>query len=290
LEQSNFELLHNANYLPEMEFTPDSEDYTENGLLMCGKCRTPKQKIMQFHGSPKTVWGVLCKCAQEKEELRRKEQRLMEFETRMQNLNQGNRISDMEFLHDCFETAERYDDEETQALTVCERYIENWKLMRKNNIGMLIYGSVGAGKTFLANCMASAMFEQMVTATVTSFPRLLNLLQDSQNRQELLDQLNRYDLLVIDDLGAERDSAYALEQVFSIIDARAKIRKPLIVTTNLSLQELKHPQNMACARIYDRILELCPITLKMTGESRRAELAKEKRELARRILLGTLES
>ena len=49
-------------------------------------------------------------------------------------------------------------------------------------------------------------------------------------------------------------------------------------------QELKNPPNQQYARIYDRILELCPITLKMTCDSRRAVKAKEKRELARRIL------
>ena len=41
---------------------------------------------------------------------------------------------------------------------------------------------------------------------------------------------------------------------------------------------------MAYARIYDRILELCPVALKMTGDSRRSEKAKEKRALARKLL------
>ncbi|MGM9601131.1 MAG: ATP-binding protein, partial [Faecousia sp.] len=82
----------------------------------------------------------------------------------------------------------------------------------------------------------------------------------------------------------ERDSSYAVEQVFNVIDARARSSLPLIVTTNMTLDELKNPPSMQYARIYDRVLELCPITLKMTGESRRAGNAEARRSKAREIL------
>ena len=50
---------------------------------------------------------------------------------------------------------------------------------------------------------------------------------------------------------------YGLEQVYNVIDSRYRSRKPLIVTTNLSLTELQNPQDTAHARIYDRVLEMC---------------------------------
>ena len=72
----------------------------------------------------------------------------------------------------------------------------------------------------------------------------------------------------------ERQTEYAREQVFHLIDSRYLSRRPLIVTTNLSLRELKNPADMAQQRIYDRILEMC-IPVCFNGESLRQEKARE---------------
>ena len=76
-------------------------------------------------------------------------------------------------------------------------------------------------------------------------------------RNEVVDRLCRYPLLIIDDFGMERDTDYALEQVYNIIDSRYRSKRPLIITTNLTLDEIRHPQDVAHARIYDRVLEMC---------------------------------
>ena len=94
-------------------------------------------------------------------------------------------------------------------------------------------------------------------------------------RNEVLDRLNRYRLLILDDFGMERGTEYALEQVYNVIDSRTRSGKPLIVTTNLSLDELKNPSDTAHARIYDRVLELC-VPICFTGESLRKAHAGEK--------------
>ena len=96
------------------------------------------------------------------------------------------------------------------------------------------------------------MIDKQVRASVTNFPRILNKLQGfGEDKQEFLDKLSRYDLLVIDDLGVERDTSYSVEQVFNVIDARSRTGKPLIVTTNLSLADLQNPSSLGYARIYD---------------------------------------
>ena len=61
-------------------------------------------------------------------------------------------------------------------------------------------------------------------------------------------------------------------------------RKPLIVTTNLTLEALKHPDDLAHARIYDRILEICAPIL-FGGENLRVEKANETKTAARSLLL-----
>ena len=158
--------------------------------------------------------------------------------------------------------------------------------MLAENIGILFYGSVGTGKTFYASCIANALLERRVAATATSFPRLLNLLQGAQEKQRLLDSLARYKLLILDDLGVERDSTFGLEQIFNIIDARSHVHLPIIVTTNLPMEELRNPSSMPYARIYDRVLEMCPVALKLTGDSRRRQNAESRKQLAQKVLLG----
>ena len=59
---------------------------------------------------------------------------------------------------------------------------------------------------------------------------------------------------------------------------------PLIVTTNLTLDALKHPDDLAHARIYDRILEICAPIL-FGGENLRVEKANEMKTAARNLLL-----
>ena len=93
---------------------------------------------------------------------------------------------------------------------------------------------------------------------MTNFARIMNELNNAfSGRNEVVDRLCGYPLLVIDDFGMERGTEYVLEQIYNIIDSRYRSRKPLIVTTNLTLTELKNPQDTAHARIYDRLLELC---------------------------------
>ena len=71
--------------------------------------------------------------------------------------------------------------------------------------------------------------------------------------------------------------------IYNIIDSRYRSRKPLIVTTNLTLTELKNPQNTAHARIYDRLLELCtPIAC--TGPSMRKDIGQAKLNLLKALL------
>ena len=79
----------------------------------------------------------------------------------------------------------------------------------------------------------------------------------------------------IDNLGAERDTGHTMEQMFSVVDSRYRSGKPLIVTTNLRLDELKHPPDLAYARIYDRILERCAPIL-FAGKNFREDNAARK--------------
>ena len=164
------------------------------------------------------------------------------------------------------------------------RSVEQWQTMKAENIGLLLWGGVGTGKSFLAGCIANALMEQEVPVRMTNFTRILNELNNSfSGRNEVVDRLCRYPLLILDDFGMERGTEYALEQIYTIVDSRYRSRKPLIVTTNLTLDELRHPQDTVHARIYDRLLEMC-VPISCIGTSFRKETAQEKLERPKSLI------
>ena len=68
--------------------------------------------------------------------------------------------------------------------------------------------------------------------------------QAGWNAKEIISTINSNPLVVIDDLGTERNTDYALEQLFAVIDARSMSHKPTIITTNLSMQELTSAKDL----------------------------------------------
>ena len=157
---------------------------------------------------------------------------------------------------------------------------------------LLLYGNTGVGKTFLTHCIAKELLSQSYTVVYLTSIGLFDILEKNKFDRELssleksttVSYIMNCDLLILDDLGAERGTEYALEQVFAVIDARYRSRKPLIVTTNLTLDALKHPDDLSHARIYDRILEICAPIL-FSGENLRVEKANETKTAARSLLL-----
>lgn len=162
-------------------------------------------------------------------------------------------------------------------------YVDCWHKMLSDNIGLLLWGEVGTGKSYFAACIANALVEQCVSVKMTNFASILNDLFSSDDKNGYINRLNESSLLIIDDLGIERDTEYALEQVYNIIDTRYKSNKPLIVTTNLSLTELKHPVDTEHKRIYDRVLEMC-VPIRFNGENMRTAKAKSKLKQAADLL------
>ena len=122
---------------------------------------------------------------------------------------------------------------------------------------------------------------------MTNFSRIVNGMPDmwSGERNAYIESFNRYKLLIIDDLGVERETDYVMEQVYQIIDQRYKNKQPLIVTTNLGWQEIKNAETTKMQRIYDRIVEMC-LPVQVIGNSRRADTNREKQTKAKALFRG----
>lgn len=253
----------------------EPEDYTgEDGLLYCGKCRTPKEAF--FPADKITLFGrdrhpAECDCQRAKRmEREAAEQRRKHLDTVEDLKRRG--FTDPAMRCWTFEN----DNGRNPLMEQARKYVKKWDEAQEKNIGLLLWGKVGTGKTYLAGCIANALMEQEIPVRMTNFAAILNDLAASfEGRNEYIDRLCRFPLLIIDDFGMERGTEYGLEQVYNVIDGRNRSEKPLIVTTNLTLQELKQPPDTAHARIYDRLLAMCaPVCCTAANFRREAAQAK----------------
>ena len=255
--------------------------YGKDGLLYCGKCHTPKEaffaKGIALMGKNKHPIECICqRTEREKQEALISQQKHSDLVRRLK----AEGFSDPSMLDWTFAN----DNGRSLQMSHTHRYVEQWQTIHAENIGLLLWGGFGTGKSFLAGCIANALMEQEVPVRMTNFARILNELNGSfSGRNDIVDRLCRYPLLIIDDFGMERGTEYTLEQIYNIVDSRYRSRKPLIVTTNLPLNEIRHPQDTAHARIYDRILEMC-VPISCIGASLRKENAQKKLESMKSLI------
>ena len=239
----------------------------EEGLLMCGKCHTKKQFRGVFLGVEKVV-PSLCRCrAEELEKEREAEERKKTMRLAKELRRAGMPESDMQGW-----TFANSDNENPRLIQAAKSYVDNFDKLKPFGKGLLLYGDCGTGKTYAAACIVNALIDQGIPCLMTNFSRVINTLWSIEKKQEYIDAFNQYSLLVLDDLGAGRQSEYVAEQVFNVIDGRYRAKLPLIVTTNLSLREMTAPG--ANKRIYERLLERCH-PVEVSGESRRRKKLKE---------------
>ena len=252
-----------------MTAAPEPEDYTgADGLLYCGKCH--KAKEAYFTPDKAVFFGrdrhpAECDCQRTEREKREAAEERRRHLDAVEDLKRRG-FTDQTMRGWTFEN----DNGENPQTGIARRYVEEWEREYTENLGCLFWGGVGTGKSYLAGCIANALMEKEIPVCMTNFALILGDLAASfAGRNEYISRLCRYPLLIIDDFGMERGTEYGLEQVYNVIDSRYRSKKPLIVTTNLTLNELHHPQDTAHARIYDRLLEMCPPVLFTGGNIRR---------------------
>lgn len=252
-----------------------------DGLQYCIKCNESKEArhTSSLLGAD-YVRPRLCLCDRE---------RIKHEDEDRENRQQMSRI-----LHDrsvCFHERRMLewtfdnDDGSVQAMEYARLYVDNWDKMKQEHIGLLLWGDVGVGKTYMAAAIANALLDAGKKVKMTDFAEISNI--SVFDSAEYVKALISYELLVIDDLGSERKTDFALQNVFDVINRRWESGLPLIVTTNLSLDEIKtfKDEDMMRRRIYDRILEMCKPIL-ISGESKREQSGKYKMDMLRGIFIG----
>ena len=166
-------------------------DYTgEDGLLYCGKCHTAKQFRLDVPSLEGRLLPHLCRCRQEqldreaaKQEACRRRQTVADLKRRG--------FTDTAMQEWTFTN----DNGKCQQMKHAHFFVEHWEIMRTENIGYLLWGGVGTGKSYFAGCIANALMEQEVSVRMTNFALILNDLTASfEGRNEYIARLCRVPL------------------------------------------------------------------------------------------------
>ena len=259
-------------------------DYYENGILYCGKCHEAKR--MTIHNDEKGTdfqVGTPCKCKREEIQAREQAKKREERENKLEKLKMDSGLRGEEkSLH--FSDLTIAPDNKS-IITKSNSYAINFPKFYKKGQGLLFYGDIGTGKTHMAKTIVNSIIEKYCTPAV--IVSLIDVIQTFQNGNEveimkLEWRLRQATLLVVDDLGTERTTDFAFEKIYKILNDRYEYRKPMICTTNMTLQAMRECEDVKYARLFDRILEKCyPMAFKgksfrkKKAETNWAEMAKE---------------
>lgn len=162
-----------------------------------------------------------------------------------------------------------------RALAIARRFVANFKKVRNDpQNGICLVGPPGTGKSHLAYAILNELLaKHLVVGAAGTVPEILDALRPTvgdkgqtlpaENRLEFL---KTADIVVLDDLGVERQTEWALERLFVLLNARYNNQLPTIITSNLRLEEVD--ASLEWERIVSRIKEMC-VTVVIDGQDYR---------------------
>ena len=149
-------------------------------------------------------------------------------------------------------------------MSICRSFINEFDQKYAN---LFFYGTVGCGKSFLSCCVAKELIEAGHSVIYFSAIGLFEFLSrysfDHKNKENLynaFEDLYNCDLVIIDDLGTEITNSFVTSELFSCLNERHIRKRSTIISTNLSLGELRDRYS---DRIFSRITsnyEVCKLS------------------------------
>ncbi len=152
----------------------------------------------------------------------------------------------------------------TKALTICQKFTEDFGKSFEN---IFLCGNVGIGKTYLTHCIAREILEKGHSVVYIGAIKLFELFNThifskDVDVSEEYDNIFTCDLLIIDDLGTELASSATISQLFACLNDRLLAKKPTVISTNLSINQL---EDLYSERTASRIFSQYQI-LRLFGE------------------------
>ena len=262
------------------DINPETEKpQTDDRVVYCDHCGMPKNKWIPpgpVLGSGRYV-PIPCKCDLERMKKLTDERAFREHEDKKQRLyHQASFPASLK--EETFENAEDY---QPQAMDYAKKYAENLVNDPAFSDGLCLHGPCGTGKTYIAACIGNYLIDHLKPVYFNSIGQLLTQFSSSHFQPEnnisptiFMNSFLDYRLVILDDFGAEYTNNYNLSLLFQIINFLDLNKIPLVITTNLSSQEIQTPSDENARRIYDRIIGKCML-FKVEGDDIRVKNAVE---------------
>lgn len=161
--------------------------------------------------------------------------------------------------------------------SIAIEFCKNIKSEKQKNL--LFTGNTGLGKTFISNCIAKEVIDKGLNVVYQTSPILMDQILDykfsydkTESQKEKYNKIFNVDLLIIDDLGTETMNNNKFTELFNIINTRLLNNKKMVISTNLSLNDL---YNRYDERILSRLIGNFTIC-KFIGEDIRLKKKKIK--------------
>ena len=215
-----------------------------------------------------------CECVVEREEAEIREAQNFAKKREIEKLFSISNLGER-FSKSTFESFLDRNGSET-AYKVAVKYVKTFKEWKGESL--LLWGEPGNGKTHLAAAIVNELSKKGYIVVFQSVPELLQRIrstfnsENKENETQIMRALLECDLLILDDIGAEKTTEWVEEKLFNIIDGRYRKELPTLYTSNLEPKELKHQVGK---RSYDRMVETS-LTVKNEAASYRREIAKQR--------------
>lgn len=185
-------------------------------------------------------------------------QRLIDKYYQQSNLKDILSRENFDTFNIAFYSTDKYGNEELsprrnmeEILTYCINYANTFN---KHHENLFFYGTSGLGKTFLSNCIAKELLDKGIIVIYQTCANLIDIIRasrfDDSMDKDMIEDLLTCDLLIIDDLGTEPQTAYSQSELFNVINSRILAGKKMIISTNFSLEDLN---NLYPERIKSRL-------------------------------------
>lgn len=240
-----------------------NKSYKPEVLERCEVCGEPVKMREAVLGMEV---NVMCRCDRERRQQEEEAYKKAEAEHKRRNAK-ANSLMDEKAKNAVFENL-TVDNDNRRYIRAAENYCKHWSENYKENRGLLFYGGTGRGKTTLACCIANRLTDRGINVKAMSVNAMIQRVKDSYRNKgengeaELKAEIKNASLLVLDDLGAEYKTEWSTCFLYEIIDERYRTGKPTIVTTNLTLKQLReHLTDVnGIPRAFDRLVEgLTPV-------------------------------
>lgn len=193
----------------------DGDYVGEDGRLFCGVCHEPREAFFSVPGEETVQMKhpALCACERAKQTAAEEEKRLHDHIDKVTHLWQRC------FLDGIAKMA-RFEDAAVpkRIVELCRGYVSHWDAAVSDGMGLLFWGDVGTGKSYMASAIAKELIEREYSVEMRDMSYYLNCRYEE--RVSRIEAVSLPDLLILDDLGVERDTGFGLETVFSVIDRR----------------------------------------------------------------------